>query len=69
MATLPRPDVTVGSTVCPDTGTHDAAITVSRDGRQRTWSGAGASHNAATAEAVKKMLDDPITAEYVKESR
>lgn len=67
MAVLPRPDVTVGSTVQAETGTHETAITVARDGKQRTWSGSGSSAGASTAEAVKKMLDDPITAEYVKE--
>lgn len=68
MATLPRPDVTVSGHV-DDSGTQHASITVSRDGKQRTWSGTGTSMTGSTAEAVRKMLDDPITAEYVKESR
>ena len=69
MATMPRPDVQVTQTVNTDSGVHDTAITVSRDGKQRTWSGAGPISASSTAEAVKKMLDDPYTAEYVKESR
>lgn len=69
MATLPRPDVAVNAGCEAETGTHHTAITVNRDGRARTWSGSGVSPTTSTAEAVKKMLDDPITAEYVKESR
>lgn len=68
MATLPRPDVVV-ETVPLAGGACNTAIVVSRDGKARTWSGAGTSSQTSTAEAVKKMLDDPMTAEYVKESR
>lgn len=64
---MSRPTVSVTTESGVD-GTHGTAITVSRDGRQRTWSGSGSSPTASTGEAVQKMLDDPHTAEYVKES-
>lgn len=67
MATLPRPNVTV-TTIEAD-GQASSTITVERDGKQRVWTGSGPIVPSATAEAVKKMLDDPITVEYVKESR
>jgi hypothetical protein len=69
MSIIPRPDVMVNHGVEPETGAHSTTIEVRRDDKSRAWSGTGPSSHASTAEAVKKMLDDPITAEYVKESR
>lgn len=66
---LPRPDVEVtqGKT---DWGTDQTEIKISRDGKSRTYAGTSyTGSESATKEAVKKLLDDPTTAEFLPETK
>lgn len=50
-------------------GKQFARIELLHDGQYRAvWPGHGLTNDEAMAHAVKRMLDDPLTAEYVKES-
>lgn len=62
---LPRPDVEVTSEVPSSNGGAKVNIKVSRDSKSATHEGSGNDSNAATAEAVKKLLGDPKTAEWL----
>jgi hypothetical protein len=67
MTTLPQPEISVEAT--PEgtaSSSRDVAITASRDGKSRIWSGTGGTIPEAVKGAVEKMLSDPHTAEYVK---
>lgn len=63
--TVPRPDVT--AEVDETTGGFQAKINVTRDGKTTTHEGGGTgySRNGAVTEVVKKLLDDPKTAEWL----
>ena len=64
---LPRPAVTVTtSTKNGDLGSvQTTTITISRDGKSKSYEGSGSTHAAATGRAVEKMLDDTHTAEWL----
>ncbi len=65
MATLPQPEITVAETD-GDTGSKRYAVTATRDGKSRTWSGEGVTATGAIKEVVDKMLGDHHTGEFVK---
>lgn len=73
MAGLPRPEVTV--CCCPQTDKgfwedRDMALfaaKVIRDGKVWSWVGRGTTNAEALKALVVAMLDDPMTAEFVKE--
>lgn len=43
----------------------DIGITISRDGKSKTYTGFGQNRNRATEDAVRKMLDDSTNAEML----
>jgi hypothetical protein len=65
---LPPTDVSV-STDMPKEGTHRTTVTVKRSGAnagtERSWTGEADTASGATREAVKKMLGDPVTGEFI----
>lgn len=61
---LPKPTVDVAER--DGYGYKGIDVTVSRDGKSRTWSGTSSTTQGAVRDAVEKMLDDHHTAEYVK---
>ncbi len=66
MTDLPRPDVEVTSV--ESDGGHIVDITVSREGHSRKYEGGrdgGFSRDGAVKDAVRKMLDDPYTLEWI----
>lgn len=64
MTDLPKPIVTSESSA--DAGVQKINVTVTRDGKARSWSGAGTSVAGAARDLVEKMIEDHHTAEYVK---
>lgn len=64
--TIPQPDVEVTDAPTGVHGTSGVDIFVSRDSKGRTYHGLGMTKNDAVKDAVKKLLDDPHTAEYVR---
>jgi len=64
MAELPRPDVDVTHDKT-DWGTERTKIEVTRDGKSKSYEANGITQGVATREAVKKLLDDPYTAEWL----
>jgi len=64
MATPPQPDVSVD--IATKDGKQQVDVVLSRDNKAKSYQGVG-SHNAeAVKDVVRKILDDPSTAEYVK---
>jgi hypothetical protein len=68
MATLPQPDITVTDSADDKSSAREFAVTASRDGKSRTWTGTGPDAAGAVKGVVEKMLGDPQTAEYVRRS-
>lgn len=67
-ATLPRPDVTTTHDTITGTGAPDfeaVDITISRDNKGKTYTGKGQTIPEAVSEAVKQIINDPQTAEYL----
>lgn len=64
--TIPQPDVEVTDASTGITGASGIDVTISRDGKARSYHGVGVAKNDAVKDAVKKILDDPHTAEYVR---
>lgn len=62
---LPRPTVTVTESSSPDGTTKEIVIHAARDNKDTKWSGTGATTLEATRGALEKMLNDPITGEYL----
>lgn len=62
-ADLPRPDVSVTSSETD--GAHKVDLVVSRDGKAKSYAGAGPGRDAATRDVVEKLLADPHTAEWL----
>lgn len=60
----PMPPPTVDVVVTNNNNTVDVNIT--RDGKGRSYRGEGTNTGDAVKDAVKKILDDPYAAEYVR---
>jgi len=69
MTTLPRPDVTVSTGTSDGGSTIDSNIVVTQDGKSRSWAGNAPTIQDSVKEGIKKMLDDPVTAEYLPAKR
>lgn len=70
MATLPRPDVSVTHSDgvpegAPPEVNKGVSVTISRDGKSRTYSSVATSRRAATKEVVEKILGDRFTGEWL----
>lgn len=70
MATvLPPPEVEV-TTSTPSPGDVAVDLTVTRDGanrgQPRTYKGEGRSTDEAVKDVVKKLLDDPMSGEFIR---
>ena len=65
MAKLPEPKVE--AKVAPADVGHVANITISRDGtgKARNYKGSGSDADTAVADAVRQIIVDPHTSEYV----
>ena len=63
MAKLPEPTVT--ARVKSNGDNHRAEVVISRDGKDRNYTGRGSDPDAAVADAVKQIIVDPHTSEYV----
>lgn len=66
MATLPQPDITVTERCDAFDGRKGYAVTATRGGKSRTWSGEGGNSTDAIKNVVDKMLGDHQTGEFVK---
>ena len=64
MTTLPQPHVSAESST--ENGVERITVKVSRDGKERSWSGASTTTAGAARELVENILSDHHTAEYVK---
>jgi hypothetical protein len=68
MATLPRPDVTVGRP-CPPEGCtpSDTAVEVviTRDNKCKSYTADGATRDEATGKVIREILDDPKSIEWL----
>ncbi len=64
MTDLPRPDVTVTS--APEGHTD---VIISRDGKARSYRAEGVGVNEKIADAVRKVIADPHTAEFLPAKR
>lgn len=62
---LPRPDVGVSQRET-EVG-HEVDVVISRDGKGKSYTGggAGSSSDGAVKDVIKKILDDPITGEWL----
>lgn len=58
---LPRPDIDAQTSA----GGTVVDIVVSRDGKAKSYHGSGGHNGEAVKEAVRKILDDPQTAEWL----
>lgn len=65
MTTLPQPEITVTKSE-GDGGRKGYAVTATRDGKNRTWSGEGGTSTGAIKEVIEKMLGDHQTGEFVR---
>jgi len=69
MMSLPRPDVSVTEgveqTVSGGPDYRAVDVVISRDGKAKSYRGIGVTGSDATKEVIRKILDDPKTAEYL----
>lgn len=65
MTTLPKPDVSAEVAPSPDGTKTGATVTVTRDGKSRSWVGEGNTASEAVKGMVEKMLDDRKTGEFM----
>ena len=63
MAKLPEPTVT--SRTKSNGDNHRVEVTISRDGKDRNYTGRGDHPDAAIADVVKRIIVDPHTSEYI----
>lgn len=62
---LPRPDIQSSTGSFDDGTTVHTDVVVSRDGKGKSYRGEGSSEAARTRDVVKKILEDPHTAEWL----
>jgi hypothetical protein len=67
MTDLPRPDVSVTTGEVGDH--HKVDLSVSRDGKVRSYTATAPVRAGAIKEVVEKLLSDPYTAEFLPERK
>jgi hypothetical protein len=65
MPDLPKPTVSADVAPSPDGSSTGATVSVSRDGKSRSWVGSGKTTNEAVRDVVEKMLGDRRTGEFM----
>jgi hypothetical protein len=64
---LPRPDVSVTGT--ESSSGHQVDVLIRRANSQRSYRGVGSTRDGATVDAIKGILADPHTLEWIPERK